>query len=244
MKRRVIKYICGSLLVLFIIFTMGILFWTSNTYQPTNELLSEVKSEDYINEGDFLVFNPKGEDKKTALVLYPGALVEPLAYGYYANELSKEGYTVAIPEVALNLSITENDKAEEFIINHSEIENWYVGGHSMGGVSAAMFAEERRDIVKGLILLGSYPSESTNLSNNNIRVLSLYAEHDGLTSLEEIDESKDNLPTEAVFAEIKGGNHAQFGMYGEQKNDNKADITNIEQQKIMAQMTLSFLVEK
>ena len=229
-KRKVFKYTISTIVVLIIFSIVGMLLWTSNTYKPSEEVFALVADSDYKKEDDFYVFQPKNESNGKGIVIYPGALVEPLSYSYIANELSKEGYLVAIPDVNFNLSITENNKADEFILKNNEIKDWYVGGHSMGGVSAAFYAEEKQDIVRGVIFLGSYPSESTDLSDNNQKVLSIYAENDGLTSIDDIEESKKNLPKDAVFIEINGGNHAQFGIYGEQKGDNKAEITTKEQQ--------------
>lgn len=229
-KKKILKYCILTIVLLLVFSVSGILIWTNNTYKPTLELLDLVSESDYTKEGDFYVFNPKSESNGKGIVIYPGALVEPLSYGYIANELSKNGYLVAIPEVNLNLSITENNKADEFIENNKDIREWYVAGHSMGGVSATSYAENNQDIVNGVILLGSYPAKSTDLSDNNQKVLSIYAENDGLTTLDNVEESKKNLPQDAIFLEIKGGNHAQFGMYGEQKGDNKAEISSKEQQ--------------
>lgn len=240
MKSKRIKYLLISFLILCTVSIGGVLIWTHNTYEPTEMLQDLVSENDYKKLEDFYVFEPKGKEKKTGIVLYPGALVEPLAYGYYANALSKEGYLVAIPDVNLNLSITESDKAAEFIALHPDITNWYVGGHSMGGVSATMYANKNKEI-DGVILLGSYPASSTDLSDTPLKVLSIYGEKDGLTSIEDIERSKQNLPSTTVFEEIRGGNHAQFGMYGEQKGDQVPDIDVIEQQNKIIQSTLEFL---
>lgn len=220
----------------------GILVWTNTTYKPTNLLFDYVKESDYIQVGDFYVFKPHDNEqlKNTGIVLYPGALVEPLAYGYYGKALAEHGYLVAIPRVRLNLSITDNDKASEVIALYPEISNWYIGGHSMGGVSAAFYAQKHPSI-KGIILLASYPSKSTDLSHTSLEVLSLYGEKDGLTSLEDIEASKKNLPCTATFVPLKGGNHAQFGIYGAQKGDLPAGIDVITQQQQMIDATLMFL---
>ena len=228
-------------MVLIILGGAGLLIWTSNTYEPTSQVFALVEEQDYIREDDFYVFKPKEESKGKGIVIYPGALVEPLSYSYIANELSKQGYLVAIPEVNLNLSITENSKAEEFISKNKEIKDWYVCGHSMGGVSAAYYAEDNQDIVHGIIFLGSYPSKGTDLSDNNQRVMSIYGERDGLTSIEDIEKSKENLPKDAVFIEIPGGNHAQFGFYGEQKGDNEAEISAMEQQDKIIESIVEFI---
>ena len=237
-KKKILKYCILTIVLLLVFSVSGILIWTNNTYKPTLELLDLVSESDYTKEGDFYVFNPKSESNGKGIVIYPGALVEPLSYGYIANELSKNGYLVAIPEVNLNLSITENNKADEFIENNKDIREWYVAGHSMGGVSATSYAENNQDIVNVVILLGSYPAKSTDLSDNNQKVLSIYAENDGLTTLDNVEESKKNLPQDAIFLEIKGGNHAQFGMYGEQKGDNKAEISPKEQQDKIIELIL------
>ncbi|MDB1922570.1 alpha/beta fold hydrolase [Clostridium tertium] len=235
------KYILNIILSIIILTFLGFIIWTSNTYKPLNELFNTISVDEYSKEEGFYVFYPKQNNKNVGIVLYPGALVEPLSYSYYANELSKEGYLVAIANVNFNLSILDNNKASKFIKMKTDIEKWYVGGHSMGGVSAAMFAENNQDIVKGVIFLASYPASSSDLSDNDIEVLSIYAENDGLTTIDNIEESKENLPTEAVFKEIDGGNHAQFGVYGYQSGDNEPEISWEEQQKEMIKITLEFL---
>ena len=229
-KRKVFKYTILTIVILIIFSIVGMLIWTSNTYKPSEEVFALVDNSDYEKEDDFYVFQSKNESNGKGIVIYPGALVEPLSYSYIANELSKEGYLVAIPDLNFNLSITENNKADEFILKNDQIKEWYVAGHSMGGVSAAFYAEEKQELVDGVIFLGSYPSKSTDLSDNNQKILSIYAENDGLTTIEDIEESKKNLPKDAIFVEIDGGNHANFGIYGEQKGDKEAEITTKEQQ--------------
>ncbi|WP_195264300.1 MULTISPECIES: alpha/beta fold hydrolase [unclassified Clostridium] len=236
-----VKCLASIILSITILIFLGFIIWTSNTYKPLNELFNTISVDEYSKEESFYVFYPKQNNKNVGIVIYPGALVEPLSYSYYANELSKAGYLVSIADVNYNLSILDNNKASEFIKRNADIDDWYVGGHSMGGVSAAMFAENNQGIVKGVILLGSYPSSSSDLSDNDIEVLSIYAENDGLTTIDDIEDSKENLPAEAVFKEINGGNHAQFGVYGNQKGDNESIISWEEQQKEMINTTLEFL---
>ena len=44
-------------------------------------------------------------------------------------------------------------------------------------------------------------------------------------NIEDYAECKSNLPPDTVEYVIKGGNHSQFGSYGLQEGDNKADIS-------------------
>lgn len=239
-KHKGLKYTFFSILAVLLIIVGGMFVWINNTYKPSDELFSLVFEDDYQKVGDFYVFEPKTESNETGIVLYPGALVEPLSYAYYANELSKQGYLVAIAEVTFNLSIMDNEKASEFISEHEEIESWYVAGHSMGGVSATMYANNHKDIVDGVILLASYPSSSTDLSDTDLDVLSIYAENDGLSTEEKIQNTANNLPSATTYVEIIGGNHAQFGMYGEQSGDGEASVSTVDQQNEMVSKTLYF----
>ena len=53
--------------------------------------------------------------------------------------------------------------------------------------------------------------------------------------------SKENLPSDAKFIEIKGGNHSQFGDYGLQNGDEKASITEEKQFETTANYTIEVL---
>lgn len=72
-------------------------------------------------------------------------------------------------------------------------------------------------------------------------MLSLYGELDGLSTKKKIAQTHHLLSKGAVVHEIKGGNHAQFGLYGKQKGDNKATITPKQQQDEMVRVTKEWL---
>ena len=89
--------------------------------------------------------------------------------------------------------------------------------------------------------MGSYPSDSNNFSETDLPILSLYAEFDGLTTTDKIADTKHLLSSEATLYEVKGGNHAQFGMYGTQDGDGKSTISAKEQQDKIIEETLKWL---
>ncbi len=233
----VIPAVAGFFLVLFAIFAI----WAADTLGPIATIGDHVAPDDYTIIDGNLVFAPQGDPKSVGIVLYPGAKVEPLSYGAYALGLAQDGYLVCILDVAFHLAIFDADKAEDFIALHPEIGSWYVGGHSMGGVAAAMYADDHRESVDGLILLGSYPAGSNDLSEADLDVLSIYAEFDGLTLLSDIEASRALLPADATFEMITGGNHAGFGLYGAQAGDGTAEISALAQQTWMILSTLAFL---
>ena len=230
-----LKITAISLIGIVLLSVVGFVIWSSITYKPTEQLITAYDINERTNE-DLVWEGTNG----TGIILYAGAKVEHAAYAYYADQLAKQGYTVILPSIRFNFALFDAKAAQPFIDQYEDIDTWIVGGHSLGGVAAAMFAQESKD-VDGLLLLGSYPSESSDLSKQPIDVLSLYSEFDGLTSIEDIEKSKALLPADAMFFEIQGGNHAQFGIYGEQKGDQKATISAQQQQDIMVEETLKWL---
>ena len=121
---------------------------------------------------------------------------------------------------------------------HPEIAAWAVGGHSLGGVAAAGFAGGRDD-VGGLVLLAAYPAE--DLSAAPLAALSITATDDRVLNLGKYDAAKTNLPQDTEFLVIAGGNHSQFGMYGHQKGDGTAQISNEDQRRQAAAATAELL---
>lgn len=229
-----------TLLIIGVLGFTGFYIWSQQTYEASEELHTYVNTDDIQHEENWLVFEP-AEQTKSGIIIYPGAKVEPEAYSYYAQGLADSGYTVIIPKVTLNFAIFDINQADLITEEFSEIDNWYVSGHSLGGVAAASYAYDHPEKISGIIFLASYPSDSNDFSETDLPILSLYAEHDGLTTTEKIDETKHLLSPETTLYEVKGGNHAQFGMYGKQKGDGTATISAKEQQDEIIQETAQWL---
>jgi Alpha/beta hydrolase family len=238
--KKIIKLALIPFLAVILAGGAGFYIWSQATYKPSEELFELVGEENTHREKDWIVFDP-GEVRKAGIIIYPGAKVEPEAYSYLGKELAENGYLVLVPEMRLNFSILEGNKAEELIAHYPEIESWYSGGHSLGGVSAASYAFNHQDLIDGVILLGSYPGSGTDFSGSSISMLSIYAEKDGLTTPGKIEETRHLLSDDAVLYEIEGGNHAQFGMYGPQKGDNPAAIPPQRQQDLLIEKILRWL---
>lgn len=236
--KRIVKRLLIALLIICALALAAIFIWANDTYAPTAEV-AELVALDDAKTADGYTFSAQNSD--VGIILYAGAKVEPSAYSYYASELANRGYNVFIPNLRLNFAIFDVDAATRIIEQNEHISSWYVSGHSLGGVAAAMYAAAH-DNIDGLVLLASYPND--DLSASALSVLSLYAEHDGLTTLADIEASKNKLPKTAVFIEIAGGNHAQFGLYGEQDGDKAATITPLEQQRVMIDETVLWLKEQ
>ncbi|MCM3322671.1 alpha/beta family hydrolase [Cytobacillus kochii] len=218
----------------------GFFIWTQFTYHSVNEPTIPVDNQIRV-EDDWLLFGDP--NSQIGIILYPGAKVEPEAYAYIGQELAKENLFIAIPHVTLNIAILDVSKANDIISTYKDV-NWFVGGHSMGGAAAAMYADKNIDQVHGLILLGAYASDNDTLTNSKLPVLSISGSNDGLSTPAKVDEKKVFLPDEADFVEIEGGNHAYFGVYGEQSGDNPADISIKKQQETIIDTITHWIKEQ
>jgi hypothetical protein len=72
-------------------------------------------------------------------------------------------------------------------------------------------------------------------------VTTIHGSEDGLVSSSQIQDSLMQLPPSTVRVEIAGGNHAQFGWYGNQQGDNPAKIPRELQQDQIVNATLQLL---
>ncbi|MBM7602679.1 dienelactone hydrolase [Metabacillus crassostreae] len=241
MKRKM-NYILLGITLLLAVFFLGFFTWSQQTYKPSSELNTLIEKDEINYEKDWIIFN-QHSNNKIGIVLYPGAKVEPEAYSYYGKQLANKGYLVAIPHVRFNFALLDSNKAQEIIENYPSVEKWVIGGHSLGGVTAAKFAYNYPKKVDGVFLLGSYPSEGNEFSKTMTPMLSIYAEKDGLTTVDKINETKKLLSRNATMHEIKDGNHAQFGFYGKQKGDNEAGISIKMQQDEMISVTSEWIKE-
>lgn len=185
----------------------------------------------------FMPENPKG-----GLVFYPGGKVEHMAYAPLMEACASEGIACVLVQMPFNLAVFDIDAADGIIDMYPEIENWYIGGHSLGGSMAASYISENPDEFNGLVLLGSY--STADLSDSGIDVLSVYGSEDSVMNKEKYSECLSNLPADFTEVIIDGGCHAYFGMYGAQEGDGVPEISNAEQINKTADLIAECFVTK
>ena len=217
-RRKQWKIAAGILLAILVLIAGGFFWYVSDYYRAEDVALEVLSAGDNIEVRDDLTVLSPSYPTDTAVIFYPGAKVEAIAYLPLLDQLRQTGLTCVLVEMPFHLAIFDANAAEDVMEAFREIHHWYMAGHSMGGAMASQFASERPDEVDGLILLGAY-------------LYGDYSPKDTLTvygSLNQSVEDKINYTENVV--EIQGGNHAQFGNYGPQKGDLPAEITAEEQQ--------------
>lgn len=217
---KIKKVLAGILLVLLVLAAVfGI--YVSDSYRADEAALEALMSDDAVRvERRDYGYLFDGPSKDRALVFYPGAKVQAEAYAPLLHLLAGEGMDVCLAEVPFGLAILDTDAASG-IMEEEAYEDWYVGGHSLGGAMAAWYASDHGDSLKGLVLLAAYPTRDLEDSLTEVLV---YGSEDLVVNREKIEEGEDYAPDHLVLHVIEGGNHAGFGSYGDQKGDGRALI--------------------
>ena len=178
-----------------------------------------------VSDNGNVIFEPQNATR--GFIFYPGGKVEHRAYEPLIAELAREGVLCVIVKMPFNLAVFDINAADGIQEQYPQIEEWYIGGHSLGGSMATSYLEKNSEDYEGLVLLGSY--STADLSNTDLKVLSIYGSEDKVVNREKYDEDKSNLPDGFTEIVIDGGCHAYFGMYGAQDGDGTPTISNKEQ---------------
>ncbi|KAK1735879.1 ADP-ribosylation factor GTPase-activating protein [Skeletonema marinoi] len=229
-----------------------------------------------------------GERKaKVGFVFYPGALVDRTAYSPVATMLSDRGIMVVVANLEptrLLYNVYNYNLREKIMrmINDAlflggngiwEIDEWSIGGHSMGCFAAiTAVAQEMSSTVKKVVLYGTgaYPDKTysdcpplRDAAGVNALVINgsedLIATSTILAGPRKEKIFQENMPPPlpanttasgdrgyTVRKTIVGGNHAGCAAYGPQTfptPDGVRTITLEEQQKMTAKLTADFLLD-
>ncbi|MBQ9492955.1 MAG: alpha/beta hydrolase [Oscillibacter sp.] len=226
-KKSLVLKILLVLLVLALLWVARIVFFVLQHQAGANETALEAMkggggvTVEEIPEG-WLFDGPSGD---TALVFYVGFRVEEAAYAPLLLLVAQESADVFLVKMPLLISYLGVGKADE-IRNAYSYEHWYIAGHSMGGNAAASYALSAKNPPDGLIMLSAFLRSGTKI---NTRTLALYGSHDQAIDVSQFEPMRAFLPEGSEVHCIEGGNHGQFGSYGQQTGDGLPEITPEEQ---------------
>jgi hypothetical protein len=196
------------------------------SYQPQAQ--AKTAFENAIQKNGYYQF--LSAQSSVGIIFYPGGLVNPIAYASFAQSLSLEtNSSVFVTQPLWNLAITNIEGASTIIHANPSIDFWLVGGHSLGGSSAAFYAFNHLDEVNGLFFLASYTTEDADFSETVLPILSITGSEDQILDLQTYQEAEIYHSPFTTIHIIDGGNHSQFGDYGFQRGDGIAGVTLSEQ---------------
>lgn len=239
--RTVTWWVLGVLALLIV----GVLFWANSVMMGDRTASLEVWNDPEIvvtSTDHSIVLSPAENASGVGLVFIPGARVDPYAYMYKLSGIVDEtGATVVITRPTLNLAFFDARPLSALTVDAPEVNEWFVGGHSLGGVRACQLVDApdaAAQGVVGLVLFGSYCAN--DLSDSGLKALSISGSEDGLSTPEKIASAAHLLPDNAVFVQIEGANHASFGDYGAQPGDGEATIDSEQMRKEITQVLVAF----
>lgn len=230
-KQLNILIIIGSILLVIFALVIATLVSLSKCYRATNEARKYLNSDDTVAvnfDDNCYTFSPKNNEIQRGLVFYQGAKIENISYAPLLYHFAKETNTFCVlVNMPYNFALLDVNAADNPINKYANIKQWYVAGHSLGGLVSSMYAINHLSTIRGLILLASYAN--ANLTTTNLNVALIYGNQDLILNQSIYQKAKSQLPFNYQEHIIKGGNHAGFAMYGEQERDGLASISQIEQ---------------
>lgn len=227
--------------------TAGVFFtlWMFYSYESHGVDESLFQSNNIVkveNTDNYFLFTPKKEFKNV-VIFYPGAMVETEAYVPLCRKIADNGIQVYLIKMPWRLASKGYNKPKELNLFNDSTKNYILTGHSQGGKMAAQFVYENPKLIDKLILIGTTHPRDISLAQSEIPILKIYGSNDGVADEKAVFENKSKLPKSAKFIRIEGANHAQFGYYGFQLGDDKADISREKQQKQTLAEILKFINE-
>ncbi len=232
-----------------VIVIIGLLFfgmrWATFARPPLPEAVNALSSDDLVEvtQEPWLIFSPTQDATNTGFIFYPGGRVDPRAYASLMRTIAMEGYLVIVPSMPLNIAIFAANSADKIVAEYPDVDHWVIGGHSVGGTAAALYTDKHPEIIDGLAIWASYPADSTDISDLDIPVVSIYGSREVRVNDTSIGERKHLLPEDTHYIRIEGGDHHQFGSYEIDPQDHLATTSRASQHQQIIEATLEILRE-
>ena len=239
MKKSVVFKVGIIVLSVICVIALSCLWFCLGACKADDVAIEEVLSDSSVSctvKGNTTVFYPDGAEK--GFVFYPGARVEEEAYIPLAHALAEKGILSVIVEMPMYFPLLDCDAADSIIEEYPEIEEWYIGGHSLGGYAASLYLEDSFEKYEGLILLASY--SGIDFKDTDLSAMTIYGTEDDVLNFDRYNEGLALLQKDYTEIVIEGGCHAYFGTYTGQ-DESLSKITNQEQIEITVDSIVEFI---
>lgn len=239
--KKTSKIILAIFLTILLVISIGSVVYLSDYYHADDialEAMSDQTNNILIEQDKNVIwFIP--ENPSYGMIFYPGGKVEYTAYAPLLRACAEEEILCALVQMPGNLAVLDANAADGLQQEFPDITSWFIAGHSLGGAMAASYAANHSQDFDGLILLAAYSTKE--LTQTNLRVLSVYGSEDGVMNREAYEGNRQNLPSDTSEIVLNGGCHAQFGSYGPQDGDGVPTISEDEQIRKTTEAILAFI---
>jgi Alpha/beta hydrolase family len=167
----------------------------------------------------------------TGVILYGGAMMDPRSYSPLARMLQTwYGFTVVVPvferDLAWDYQSCTTGRVNLARAEFPQVDRWILAGHSFGAIAASLDLwslysnNEGSNLtdtgVQGMVFMAADARDdlgcgSLDFSESGFPFASLTASLDEVLNLTRYRANRRNLPADAVFVEVVGGNHGNFG---------------------------------
>lgn len=239
-----------------LVFTVVFTGWSLWAYRADADAHAALVSDDQVmvqhDDGVWSFVPTRGDSSRrdgAALVFFPGALVDPVAYAPLLRAVAAGGYRAYLVEIPRRAAFGGADSPElearlaRVVAGAASPARWVAAGHSKGGVVASTVASQQRPGFSGLVLIGTSHPRDVDLSGLTVPVTKIVGTHDGLASRAEVESNRGKLPLSTRWEWVEGGNHSQFGWYGFQPGDRWPHITAAAQRDLMIRRVLDMLAD-
>ncbi|WP_081743405.1 alpha/beta hydrolase [Arthrobacter sp. H20] len=193
------------------------------------------------NDG-YLALLPAEGSTGTGMIFYPGARTVAEAYlPSWAPIVKATGMAVYLAEMPFGFASLRDDAAGDIIAAEPSVGSWWIGGHSLGGITAARYADDHQDF-EGLLLWAAFPEEEVVLVDiPGLEVLAVTGSRDEIVPTEVVRERLEQAGIPSDVVEIDGMEHSQFGSYRSIFGDGDPTISDAAARQSLAEATSGFL---
>ena len=186
-KGYIVKKAIIAAAVVFAVLAVSFGVYVSDYYRADESVKAFLVSDEKVRveETDYGWFLD-GPSEENAMVFYPGGKVDEKAYIPLLHRFAEEGMDVCLVKMPFRLAVLGISRALD-VMTQYDYENWYIGGHSLGGAMSAVYAADHGDELRGTVLLAAY---ATKKLNDDLMEVVLYGSEDGVLNRAKIVESR------------------------------------------------------
>ena len=195
-----------------------------------------------IDHNGYIALLPADGSAETGMIFYPGARTVAEAYlPSWAPIVEATGVAVYLADMPFGFATFRPDAAADIVSAEPAVASWWIGGHSLGGITAARYVDAHAGF-DGLLLWAAFPEEEVALEDTpGLEVLAITGSRDEIVPTGVVRERLGASGVNSDVIEVEGMEHSQFGAYRSIFGDGDPTISDDEARRSVAEITEGFL---